>query len=396
MYIEAKASGKILWLGGYSVLERPNIGYVTTIDSYVHVYLELIDNSDKIYIKVPQFKVDLSGSINLQNGKLKIERLNELNLLLTTVEVTLSYVLSKGYKLKGMKLYTKNDKALIYNIMNVNPGLKKISKTGMGSSSAVTVAVVASILSAYNLDMYENDCLHKLAQISYSTAVKKIGSGFDIAAATYGSIEYIRYSPSLISDFPYEFSSDDVDKIVSKKWDYQIKKVQLPIIFDTLIANFINESSITTSLVGSVNEFKKHNPEVYANIINEINKSTKKAVNALYEINNSNNTNTNKIEEFIEEFEKSRLATKQLGKLSNTEIETDDITELIEKSKLNGALVARSPGAGGKDSLVALSLKGEKDKLKKFWSTINILELLETEVQNNGCTVTFYKDENLH
>ncbi|MGC8572096.1 MAG: hypothetical protein ACP5LH_02350 [Candidatus Micrarchaeia archaeon] len=394
MYIEAKAPGKILWLGGYSVLERPNIGYVTAIDSYVHAYLELIDNSNTIYIEVPQFGLKISGSIDLKNGKLNIERINELNLLLTTIEVTLSYVLSKGYKLKGMKLYTKNDKAISYNIINNNLNQKKISKSGMGSSSAVTVAVTASILSAYGLDMYENDCLHKLAQVSYSIATKKIGSGFDIATATYGSIEYVRYSPSIISEFPYNFTPDDVNKIVLKEWDYQIKKVQLPNIFIPTIANFVDDAAITISLVSKVNDFKKQNPEAYKILINEIHNSAKSAVNLLDKINNDPE-DKDKINNFIEEFEKSRLATKKLGELSNTEIETDDITELIEKSKLKGAAVARTPGAGGKDSIVALSFKENIDRLKNFWSTINNLELLDTTVQNNGCRIEVYKDKKL-
>lgn len=42
--------------------------------------------------------------------------------------------------------------------------------------------------------------MHNLAQISHCAAQGKIGSGFDISSATYGSQVYTRFSPSVLSD----------------------------------------------------------------------------------------------------------------------------------------------------------------------------------------------------
>ncbi len=379
---EAKAPGKILWLGGYSVLERPNIGYVTAIDAYVHTNVNLLEGSSKVHIKVPDFNLEINGTLDAKTGKIKIERIKELNLLITTAEVSLSYVISKGIKPSGISIETRNDKAFGYGISG-NGSNKKVSKSGMGSSSAVTVALVAAILGSYGLDTKENEALHKIAQLSYSVATGKIGSGFDIAAATYGSILYSRYSPSIITGFPQNFTIDDVTSMVDKKWDYTIKSVSFPDIFRVSMANFVNEATITTSLVSVVNEFKKRNPQKYKDIITEINDSTEKATIALSKIKDENSTHN--IAEFIDNFERGRLATKKLGELSGVDIEPADTTRLIEDSKNEGALVAKLPGAGGKDSIGAISADdNEAQRLRRFWSSKSNLELLNISMQNDG------------
>lgn len=380
--VEAKAPGKVLWLGGYSVLEKPNIGYVTAIDAYVHANVNLLEGSNKVHIKASDLDIDVYGALNPETGKISIVRTKELNLLATALEISLSYAISKGIKPDGISIETKNDAAFGYQI-NSDSVIKGVSKSGMGSSSAVTVATIAAVLKSYGLDINENDALHKLAQLSHSVAAGKIGSGFDIAAATYGSILYSRYSPSIIADFPQNFAIDDVSSIIDKKWDYTIKSVKLPDIFKTSMANFVNEAAITTSLVSVVNEFKKKNPQIYKDIITEMNDSAEKAVSALSRINSWDNTN--KIEEFVDNFERSRLATRKLGELSGADIEPADATKLIEGSKKEGALVAKLPGAGGKDSIVAISKSGdEAEHLKRFWSSDDHLELLSVSMQNNG------------
>jgi phosphomevalonate kinase len=390
--VEAKAPGKVLWLGGYSVLERPNIGYVTAIDAYVHANVNLLEGSNEVHIKAPDFNLEVKGTFDPKTGKISIERTKELNLLITTAEISLSYVISKGFRPNGISIETRNDKAFAYRISG-NGSNKKVSKSGMGSSSAVTVALAAAILESYGLDIKGNDALHKISQLSHSVATGKVGSGFDIAAATYGSILYSRYSPSIITEFPQNFAIEDVSSIIDKKWDYTIKSVNLPDIFKTSMANFVNEAAITTSLVGVVNEFKKKNPQIYKDIITEVNDSAEKAVAALSKIRSEDNTN--EMEEFVDNFERSRLATRKLGELSGADIEPEDATKLIEGSKKEGALVAKLPGAGGKDSIVAISKGGDDaERLKRFWSSNDRLELLNVSMQNNG--VILSKNEQKH
>lgn len=69
-----------------------------------------------------------------------------------------------------------------------------VSKTGMGSSAALTTSLVAALLKwcgVVQLDQSANiqldrKMVHNLAQLVHANAQGKIGSGFDVAAAVYG------------------------------------------------------------------------------------------------------------------------------------------------------------------------------------------------------------------
>jgi len=90
----------------------------------------------------------------------------------------------------------------------------EVAKTGLGSSAAMTTSVVAALLhylGAVNLPLStENlpeelsvdsdlDLVHIIAQSAHCIAQGKIGSGFDVSAAVYGSQRYIRFSPAVLS-----------------------------------------------------------------------------------------------------------------------------------------------------------------------------------------------------
>lgn len=90
----------------------------------------------------------------------------------------------------------------------------EVAKTGLGSSAAMTVSVVAAILhylKAISLPILDSnlsednannsglDLVHAIAQSAHCMAQGKIGSGFDVSAAVYGSQRYIRFSPTILS-----------------------------------------------------------------------------------------------------------------------------------------------------------------------------------------------------
>ncbi len=375
--VSAKAPGKILWLGGYSVLERPNISFVTAVDAYVHAEAKSIDGNI-IRINVPQLDKNISGSINVDTGVLSVEAPKEILLLKTSIEVALRYVSGKGVRLQGMQITTHNDQAFSYTITN-----GKIAKSGLGSSAAVTVAAIAAILKAYELDKSENDALHKLAQLAHSIATGKVGSGFDIAAAAHGTILYSRYSPDIVKGFPANYSNKDLLEIVEKKWDYEIEKFNMPNIFTLVFANFIDEGMITTAAIGSVSKFKEKNPDKYGELMKKINEENEKAIVALRSLDYREDVEKN-VNQFRDAFNKGRILTKQLGVLSQVSIEDDDLTRLIEESVLNGACVAKLPGAGGRDSIAALCLDRDDQKLIGFWNSKKSISVLNIKVINQG------------
>lgn len=73
----------------------------------------------------------------------------------------------------------------------------------------MTTAMVAALLNylgVVNLSSYggvqhlENlDVMHIIAQMAHCMAQGKVGSGFDVSSAVYGSHRYVRFSPKVIS-----------------------------------------------------------------------------------------------------------------------------------------------------------------------------------------------------
>lgn len=102
----------------------------------------------------------------------------------------------------------------------------EVAKTGLGSSAAMTTAVVAALLHYLGVvDLSEPckegkfgcsdlDVIHMIAQTSHCLAQGKVGSGFDVSCAVYGSQRYVRFSPEVLS-FAQVFNENFVVYIYS-------------------------------------------------------------------------------------------------------------------------------------------------------------------------------------
>ncbi|KKZ62059.1 phosphomevalonate kinase [[Emmonsia] crescens] len=86
--------------------------------------------------------------------------------------------------------------------MNFGVKLHEAHKTGLGSSAALVTALVSAIVIHRTVQPEElptvRDKLHNLAQAAHCAAQGKVGSGFDIGAAVYGSCLYRRFSPAVL------------------------------------------------------------------------------------------------------------------------------------------------------------------------------------------------------
>ena len=103
-----------------------------------------------------------------------------------------------------------------FNIDEANGenGKPEVAKTGLGSSAAMTTAVVAALLhyirvvnlSSLSKDQHQEkentadlDVVHVIAQTAHCIAQGKVGSGFDVSSAVYGSQRYVRFSHEVLS-----------------------------------------------------------------------------------------------------------------------------------------------------------------------------------------------------
>jgi len=96
-----------------------------------------------------------------------------------------------------------------------------LQKTGLGSSAALVTSLVgALVLSATNATQMDDALrrrIHNLAQICHCHAQGKVGSGFDVSSASFGSHVYQRFPKCLLSDLLQDFDKTTSDKGMSDK-----------------------------------------------------------------------------------------------------------------------------------------------------------------------------------
>ncbi len=359
--MEVSAPGKILWIGGYSVLERPNVSFVTGVDKRVFATIE---KSDGVSLISKQFGYELEGTIGA-NGEITLTGEDGgAKFVKAACQSSCAYLAHKGKPVSGFELKTVSDGAFGVEV-----------KAGLGSSAAVTVASVGAVLALHGYGVETNrELVHKLSQYSHYVAQGKVGSGFDIAAAAVGASSYVRYSPAFVTEHPFPAS-------IGEEWDFEVRHVPVPPQFCVAAAS-LGKSASTSEMVKKVNAWKAAQPEAYARLMAEYNGANIRTIAALEKL--SSDFNRFNLEDFRAWFGQGRLQKKTLGEKSGTDIESDGYTALIEESEKNGAFVACLPGAGGGDSIAAFCLgKKKKEELKAFWAGYG-LKVLDVGISNDG------------
>ncbi|GKU95847.1 hypothetical protein SLEP1_g9155 [Rubroshorea leprosula] len=264
MAVIASAPGKVLLTGGYLILDRPNAGLVlsTTARFYAilkPLYEELKPESwawtwTDVKVTSPQLMRESMYKLSLKDLTLQCASSSESRnpfvehaveyavaaahatldnhkkatfekLLLQGLDITILgsndfYSYRNQIEARGLPLTPEALAALppftsiTFNTEGSNGENCKpeVAKTGLGSSAAMTTAVVAALLhylGVVNLnfsvrDQLENgkddfDVIHVIAQSAHCIAQGKVGSGFDVSSAVYGSQRYVRFSPEVLA-----------------------------------------------------------------------------------------------------------------------------------------------------------------------------------------------------
>jgi phosphomevalonate kinase len=234
-----QAYSKSLITGSYAITEPGHHGIALglTPSFYAYKHQDLLD-SNTIRIITPQFPDDYlyeykynveeiseipSETENWNGGKairLSIENpLGTSRFIDSIVRVTLTYLLSQKGLLKksGVSVEVFEDKEFIsekfhkktqpmcevtslgqgdrsqhYQLFDRN--INEVIKTGLGSSACLIISVLGILANELsgNDPTFTQKKIEILGQIINSLAQKKIGSGFDIACAVFGSIVYTK------------------------------------------------------------------------------------------------------------------------------------------------------------------------------------------------------------
>ncbi|KAG1716629.1 hypothetical protein ID866_507 [Astraeus odoratus] len=298
----------------------------------------------------------------------------------------------------------------------LNVTLPDVQKTGMGSSAALITSIVSALLLKFGVisekdfikpDSRDRILAHNTAQLVHCLAQGKVGSGFDVSAAVFGSHVYTRFDPKVLT--PLMGVSDDLADLArirlqpildpnaatpdTLSWNSKVEPFQLPPLVRLVLADVAGGSS-TPSLVKKVNDWRSKNPEDGIVLLpkqqwTDIDLSNKNLVDGLLTLSALYGENVDAYEEAIqilsflpssqwaqactsentravtEAFirvhqasETTRTLMRKMGESAVVHIEPPAQIELLNKSIAQAGVIGGGvPGAGGDDAIWVLVLE---------------------------------------
>lgn len=400
------APGKALLVGGYLVLDPQYKAYVIGLSARMHAVIRSTRDdhfpNTLVLVKSAQFdNQQWKYTLNKKTGFVPIEETSSMN---PFIEQTLFNVFNYFFNVEKAPNvitidiysdaeYHSQEETTIkcndfkeFNFHEKN--ICDVPKTGLGSSAGLVVVLTAALTSIFKADFNptnkaHQNLIHNLAQVAHCQAQGKIGSGFDVAAATYGSIIYRRFHSEIIADLPsmnlnwtYQYHKALCTLVDIVDWGIFTKKVRLPRGFK-LVMGDIKNGSETVKLVSKVKEWYKSNlpesHEIYERI-NKANIAVMDALEKLTELDKNNHSKYNQMlisinmgEENIdteyEEIKKLKDAVhhirkefKQITEESGASIEPEVQTKLINSClNVKGVITGVVPGAGGYDAICLIT-----------------------------------------
>lgn len=266
--------------------------------------------------------------------------------------------------------------------------LTKAHKTGLGSSAALVTALTASLLAHYLPDGVHDvgsekgrTVLHNLAQAAHCAAQGKVGSGFDVAAAVWGSCLYRRFSPGVLGGLGEVGSrgfGERLEALVNDEegrvWDTEIGKegVRLPPGVAVRMCD-VDCGSQTVGMVKSVLKWRGDKEGEAGELWDELQGRNERVAEVL---------RSGKVEEIRGAVRGVRELIRKMGRESGVPIEPESQTELLDALEgVEGVYAGVVPGAGGFDAL-ALLVKDDKA------TTVRLEEFLARWSKDKGGRVS--------
>lgn len=266
--------------------------------------------------------------------------------------------------------------------VNFGVSLHEAHKTGLGSSAALVTALVSALVIHRTMQPDDlgaaRDKLHNLAQAAHCAAQGKVGSGFDVAAAVYGSCLYRRFSPSIlesIGDAGSPGFDERLFKVVEDAdpehpWDTECLDfgMTLPRGMQMVLCD-VECGSQTPSMVKKVLEWRKQNKEEADLLWNALQSNNERLCLEFKQLSQTPGKGFADVRSLID---RSRSHIRSMTVKSDVPIEPTVQTELLDAiSEVDGVVGGVVPGAGGYDALAVL-IRNETeviDRLKKLFET---------------------------
>jgi len=393
--VAVSAPGKVLLAGGYLVLDRAYTGLVFGLSARINVVARHIPTSEgvqlsEIVVDSPQFlEAQWRYGFHLapERGGIKVTQFQVGSSINANpfVETTLNFVLTFISSLAPTKSSfaaarftvladndyysqphssTDTDQKSPARFNKFPTTLGNAHKTGLGSSAALVTSLTAALLTYY-LDPSDFDLstaegqriLHNLAQAAHCAAQGKVGSGFDVAAAVYGSCKYRRFSPSILKGLPEAgkagFAPALFDCVSNAEWDTEVAKdgVSLPQGIALRMCD-VDCGSQTVGMVKKVLAWREQEAQSAKTLWDDLQESNEKLGAVL---------KASDLESISPAVASIRELIRSMGTQSGVPIEPESQTALLDALQdVEGVYNGVVPGAGGFDAL-ALVMKDDAE-----------------------------------
>jgi phosphomevalonate kinase len=308
------APGKVLIAGGYLVLDQKFTGLVISASSRFYAVIQDCQppgQAGQIIVRSPQFVgAEWTYSVTIHDdGTVNVSQVSEsknkfvyyaLKYTLILASERLSSVgsarslqdsLRHGLDIAAVgdndfysqqaKLQELSLPSTVASLAGITPfcpqdvQLDNVNKTGMGSSAALITSIVSALLLRLGVitreefsqsDSDARKLAHNTAQFVHCFAQGKVGSGFDVSSAVFGSQLYTRFNPALLDGLMKGVDTVSGTLLLSPAlspgdhWDYQTVPIQLPPLVRLVLAD-VSAGSNTPSLVSKVLKWHRENAE---------------------------------------------------------------------------------------------------------------------------------------
>ncbi|EIW69267.1 hypothetical protein TREMEDRAFT_43897 [Tremella mesenterica DSM 1558] len=461
------APGKVLLAGGYLVLDRLYSGLVIATSSrfYSSVFPKVTTGdqsqyavASRITVRAGQFPPEASAwsyDIILTPSGVKVKPVmgeaGRNKFVEVAVTKTLEYSiqwLSRGTEDGGKSVLNKIGKGLEVVVLADNdfysqreqltsaslpPRLSSLdslppfsplprpigqtNKTGLGSSAALVTSLIGALLLHLDIKIGNLqgtpalDTIHSLAQFCHCLAQGKVGSGFDVSSAIYGSHIYTRFSPSLLkplmSDLPPP-GPDLMAHLDPKNWDQKVQAARLPKGIRMLLAD-VDAGTDTPSFVGKVLQWRTDKAEEAKELWTRLSDTNTRLEGMLARLIGMEDEEVYKevllaMKDLIQDllFETAstlsvspfhfvtalradkkeiRSLMREMSQKSGVPIEPPEQTRLLDMCSASpGVLGGGVPGAGGYDAIVLLVLDhpeviGRVEDIWEGWTEMSVCPL---------------------
>ncbi|SCU79604.1 LAFA_0B04280g1_1 [Lachancea sp. 'fantastica'] len=394
------APGKALLVGGHLVLDPQYGSYVVALSSRMHcvVSKQPSNNADEfsVVIKSAQFdndewnfrvSRDSCYKVVEKDGKMNPFAKQAVEVLVnycqpdprTTEDLVLEVYSDPAYHSAGTSTLKKNEhKQFRFHDSTIT----KVPKTGLGSSAGLVTVLITSLLSVFQQDLdvkssEDQQIIHNLSQVAHCQAQGKVGSGFDVAAAVFGSIKYQRFDSKLIEDLPTEqpseYSSAIRNLIRVTDWHFIHENVTLPPGIRIVMGD-VRSGSETTKLVAKVKAWYQQNQPRSLDVFQSINRGNLDFIEGIEKLTTLSQKSPEAYQKLLQELDSGldSSASVEISQIRHTitqvrdnfqlitresgaDIEPLSQTSLLERClKLKGVITGVVPGAGGYDAIALI------------------------------------------